>query len=133
MSDKEQALEKKVEELQETNINLRFNSVEEKLEKIEKLLEKSILTSEDANKIALQQISDASNRISALEEKQRNCPITSFRTELKRFGVETKFLRYLFSKPLVGVAILTAWIILVFVILAAYGPEAVTKVLTLFK
>lgn len=133
MSDKEQALEQQLKELQEANINLRFDSVEKELKDIKGLLERSIQTAEDANKIALKQITDVSARVASLEEKNRNCPITTYRVELKRFGAETKFLRYFFSKPLIGISILTGWIILVFILLAAYGPEAITKVITLFK
>ena len=120
----EKNLEQQVKELQEANINLRFNTVEKQLSKIEQLLEQYLIKAEENHTIALKNIEDTKNRVTVLEEKQRNC---------LRFGIETKFVRYLFNKPIVGTAILTGWIILVVFILVAFDIEPIIKLLTFFK
>lgn len=129
----EKDLEQKVEKLQEANINLRFNTVEKELLEIKSLLKESIQTAKKNHELALQNIEDTRNKVSILEEKQRNCPISAYKGELKRFGIETKFIRYLFKKTWVGVAITTIWIIIVILLLAAFGLEPILKLLTLFK
>lgn len=129
----EKDLEQKVEKLQEANINLRFNTVEKELLEIKSLLKESIQTAKKNHELALQNIEDTRNKVFILEEKQRNCPISAYKGELKRFGIETKFIRYLFKKTWVGVAITTIWIIIVILLLAAFGVEPILKLLTLFK
>ena len=129
----EKNLEQKIEELQEANINLRFNTVEKQLSKIEQLLEQYLIKAEENHTIALKRIDDTEKKIATLEEKQRNCPISTYKGELKRFGIETKFIRYLFKKTWVGVAITTAWIVIVILLLAAFGLEPILKLLTMFK
>lgn len=121
--------EQKVEKLQEANINLRFNTVEKELSEIKSLLKESIHTANLNHELALKNIEDSKARITILEEKQRNCPID----KLERFGIETKFIRYLFRKPWVGTVILTAWVIIVIILLAVFGVEPILKLLTLFK
>lgn len=125
----EKDLEQKVEKLQEANINLRFNTVEKELSEIKSLLKESIHTANLNHELALKNIEDSKARITILEEKQRNCPID----KLERFGIETKFIRYLFRKPWVGTVILTAWVIIVIILLAVFGVEPILKLLTLFK
>ena len=129
----EKDLEQKVEKLQEANINLRFNTVEKELLEIKSLLKESIQTAKKNHELALQNIEDTRNKVSILEEKQRNSPISAYKGELKRFGIETKFIRYLFKKTWVGVAITTIWIIIVILLLAAFRLEPILKLLTLFK
>ena len=129
----EKNLEQQVKELQEANINLRFNTVEKELSEIKSLLKESIQTAKENHELALQNIEDTRNKVSILEEKQRNCPISAYKGELKRFGIETKFVRYLFKKPIVGTAILTGWIILVVLILVAFDIEPIIKLLTFFQ
>lgn len=129
----EKNLEQQVKELQEANINLRFNTVEKELLEIKSLLKESIQTAKENHELALQNIEDTRNKVSILEEKQRNCPISAYKGELKRFGIETKFIRYLFKKPLIGIGMLTGWIILVIFILIAFDIEPIIKLLTYFK
>ena len=129
----EKNLEQQVKELQEANINLRFNTVEKQLSKIEQLLEQYLIKAEENHTIALKNIEDTKNRVTVIEEKQRNCPISTYKGELKRFGIETKFVRYLFKKPWVGVVVTTGWIIIVIILLAVFGIEPILKLLTLFK
>lgn len=129
----EKNLEQQVKELQEANINLRFNTVEKELLEIKSLLKESIQTAKKNHELALQNIEDTRNKVSILEEKQRNCPISAYKGELKRFGIETKFIRYLFKKPLIGIGMLTGWIILVIFILIAFDIEPIIKLLTYFK
>lgn len=126
-------LQQEVKSLQEANINLRFNTVEKQLSKIETLLEQYLIKAEDNHKLALQNIEDTKNRVTALEEKQRNCPIATYKGELKRFSIETKFLRFLFSKAWVGIVVTTIWIIVIVMLLAVFGPEPIIKLLTMFK
>ena len=125
----EKDLEQKVEKLQEANINLRFNTVEKELSEIKSLLKESIHTANLNHELALKNIDETKGRVTFLEEKQRNCPID----KLERFGIETKFIRYLFKKTWIGVAITTAWIVIVILLLAAFGLEPILKLLTLFK
>ena len=129
----EKNLEQQVKELQEANINLRFNTVEKQLSKIEQLLEQYLIKAEENHTIALKNIEDTKVRVTTLEEKYRNCPIFTYKGELKRFGIETKFIRYLFKKTWVGVAITTTWIIIVVLVLATFGVEPIIKLLTIFK
>ena len=129
----EKNLEQQVKELQEANINLRFNTVEKQLSKIEQLLEQYLIKAEENHTIAIKNIEDTKVRVTTLEEKYRNCPIFTYKGELKRFGIETKFIRYLFKKTWVGVAITTTWIIIVVLVLATFGVEPIIKLLTMFK
>ena len=129
----EKNLEQQVKELQEANINLRFNTVEKQLSKIEQLLEQYLIKAEENHTIALKSIEDTKDRVTVLEEKHRNCSISTYKGELKRFGIETKFVRYLFKKPWVGVVVTTGWIIIVIILLAVFGIEPIIKLLTLFK
>ena len=129
----EKNLEQQVKELQEANINLRFNTVEKQLSKIEQLLEQYLIKAEENHTIALKNIEDTKNRVTVLEEKNRNCPVSTYKGELKRFGIETKFVRYLFKKPIIGVAILTVWVILIVFVLVAFDIEPIIKLLTFFK
>ena len=129
----EKNLEQQVKELQEANINLRFNTVETQLSEIKDLLKESINKAELNHALALKNIDETKARVSILEEKHRNCPIAIYKGELKRFGIETRFVRYVFKKAWVGVAITTGWIVIVVILLAVFGVEPIIKLLTLFK
>ena len=133
MSEREQELEKKVEELQANNINIRFDNVEKQLTEIKTLLKEVIETGAANHKLALEKTEEVNKKVLVLEEKERNCPIGGLQRELRRYGNETKGLRYLFNKFWVGVLVLTLYITLIVIIVTAFGPEAITKILTLFK
>lgn len=126
MSDKEQILEKKVEELQETNINLRFNTVEDKLTKITELLENLTKTTGNNHEMLERRVRD-------LEDKQKNCPVTTLSRELKRYSLETKWTRLIYDKPWKWVVVQTITTFIIIVILAAFGVEPVLKLLTMFR
>jgi len=129
----EKDLRQEVKELQEANINLKFDSVEKQLSEIKTLLKESISKAELNHELAIKNIEDTKARVAVLEEKHRNCPIATYKGELKRFGIETKFLRYVFSNPWKGVLFLTLWVVLIVFILAVVGPDQVIKFVTLFK
>jgi len=132
MEGKEADLTKKVEELQESNINLRFNTVEKELLEIKTLLRESINKAELNHELALKNIDVVKGKITILEEKYRNCPINTYKSELKRYALETRFLRAVFTNPIKGTLALTAWITLVIVLLAAFGLEPLLKLIALF-
>ena len=73
----EKNLEQQVKELQEANINLRFNTVEKQLSKIEQLLEQYLIKAEENHTIALKSIEDTKDRVSILEESSKNFNILS--------------------------------------------------------
>ena len=126
MSDKEQSLEKKIEELQETNINLRFNTVENQLTKITNLLEDLTKTTGSNHEMLERRVRD-------LEDKQRNCPVTTLSREVKRYATETKWTRMIYDKPWKWVVIQFSITFIIIVIFAAFGIEPVLKLLTMFK
>ena len=126
MLDKEQTLEKKIEELQETNINLRFNTVEDKLTKITELLENLTKTTGNNHEMLERRVRD-------LEGKQKNCPVTTLSRELKRYSLETKWTRLIYGKPWKWVVVQTITTFIIIVILAAFGIEPVLKLLTMFR
>ena len=126
MLDKEQTLEKKIEELQETNINLRFNTVEDKLTKITELLENLTKTTGNNHEILEKRVRD-------LEDKQKNCPVTTLGRELKRYSLETKWIRLIYDKPWKWVVVQFSITFIIIVILAAFGVEPVLKLLTMFR
>lgn len=132
MGEKEADLTKKVEELQESNINLRFNTVEKELLEIKTLLKESINRMELNHELALKNIGAVKDKVAVLEEKYRNCPINTYKVELKRYASETSFLRAVFANPIKGVLALTAWIALVMILLAALGLEPLIKLIALF-
>lgn len=126
MSDKEQALEKEIKELQETHINLRFNTLEKQLIKITELLE-------DLTKTTGYNHEMIEKRVRDLEDKQKNCPVTTLGRELKRYSLETKWVRLIYDKPWKWVIVQFSITFIIIVILAAFGVEPVLKLLTMFR
>ena len=126
MSEKEQDLLEQVDKLKENNINLRFNTVEEKLTEISELLKKLTETT-GANYTLLEK------RVRDIEDKQKNCSVTTLSREVKRFSLETNFLRHLFKNPLWGIIALTTWIVIVVIVLVAFGFEPILKLVTMFR
>lgn len=133
MSEREQELEKRVEELQANTINIRFDNVEKQLTEIKTLLKEVIDTGAANHKLALEKTEVVAEKVRVLEDKERNCPVHGLKLEVRRFGNETKFLRYMFANPYVGITLLTFYISLIVILIAVFGPEALTKILTLFK
>lgn len=133
MSDTEKDLKNKIEELQETNINLRFDSVEKELKDIKELLAESIKTSQEANKLLQNEMKETKDRIIILEEKNRNCPIGTYRLELKRISNETKISRILFKNIWTTLITLLISNLISLILLAAAGLEPIIKLITLFK
>lgn len=131
MDDKELNYNKKIEELQESNINLRFNAVEKELLEIKMLLKDSIFKADKNNELALENIDNLKNRILILEEKDRNSPIQDIVKDVDKYHKETSFIRSLFKNPWKGVLLTTIWIIIIAVLTILFGPkeliEAVMK------
>lgn len=131
MDDKELNYNKKIEELQESNINLRFNAVEKELLEIKMLLKDSIFKADKNHELALENIDNLKNRILILEEKDRNSPIQDIVKDVDKYHKETSFIRSLFKNPWKGVLLTTIWIIIIAVLTILFGPkeliEAVMK------
>lgn len=131
MDDKELNYNKKIEELQESNINLRFNAVEKELLEIKMLLKDSIFKADKNHELALENIDNLKNRILILEEKDRNSPIQDIVKDVDKYYKETSFIRSLFKNPWKGVILTTIWIIIIAVLTILFGPkeliEAVMK------
>lgn len=131
MDDKELNYNKKIEELQESNINLRFNTVEKELLEIKMLLKDSIFKADKNHELALENIDNLKNKILILEEKDRNSPIQDIVKDVDKYYKETSFIRSLFKNPWKGVLLTTIWIIIIAVLTILFGPkeliEAVMK------
>jgi len=123
----------KIEKLQEDNLNLRFDKVEKELQDLSKLLTEWIHEQKEGNKTSSELINEISKRLLVVEEKHKNCPISAYRADVKKLAVETKFIRQMFAKPIVGIVVLTIWIAFIVMILALLGPESILKIISIIK
>jgi len=126
-------IEDKIEKLKEDNLNLRFDKVEKELQDLNKLLTDYIKDQKESNKSNADLIKEISDRLLLVEEKGRNCPIGEYRDNVKKLATGTKFIRQIFAKPAIGLILLTIWVIVVFVLLAAFGPDSILKLISIIR
>jgi len=126
-------IEDKIEKLKEDNLNLRFDKVEKELQDLNKLLTDYIKDQKESNKSNADLIKEISDRLLLVEEKGRNCPIGEYRDNVKKLATETKFIRQIFATPAIGLILLTIWVIIVFVLLAAFGPDSILKLISIIR
>ena len=126
-------IEDKIEKLKEDNLNLRFDKVEKELQDLNKLLTDYIKDQKESNKSNADLIKEISDRLLIVEEKGRNCPISEYRDNVKKLATETKFIRQIFTKPAIGLILLTVWIIIIFVLLTAFGPNSIFKLISIIR
>ena len=130
-------LELELREEKDKNINLRFDTMDKNFDDlrenvnlqftdIKTLLHKTI----DQNAVLVEELR---GRLNKVEERQRNCPITPIKLDMKRIAKETSFIRSLFSNPWKGALIVTFWIILIVTLVLIFGPTSVFETLLKLK
>jgi len=129
----EKDLREQLEEVKSQNINLRFDNVERELTEIKTLLKDYVLEIKTNREEALKITSALSERVTKVEECQRNCPIKVVKAELGRYSRETSFIRALFKNPWKGVLLTTLWIIVITILVVAFGPTAIFETLIKLK
>lgn len=136
-SERIEQLELELREEKDKNINLRFDTMDKNFEElrenvnlqftdIKALLNRTI----DQNGILVEELR---GRISKVEERQRNCPITPIKLDIKRFAKETSFIRALFSNAWKGSLVVTIWIIIIVTLVLVFGPSSVFEILLKLK
>lgn len=131
MEDK--TLKDKLEEAKEANLNLRFDNVEKQLTEIKDILRESNMLSKTEIEALKHSDLKLSERIAILEEHRRSCPIISVKQEVKRYGLETSFIRGLFKNPWKGLVIVSIFTIIVVTLVLLFGPEAIFQTLLKLK
>ena len=104
------------------NIDLKFQNLNQKMDEVIALLKDNV-KKHDQNK----------NSIKELEIRVQNCPIGAVKTELKRYGKETNFLRAVFKNAIIGTFVITLWIVFIFGLLITFGPDSLVEFLMKFK
>ena len=133
MSETEDKLKADLEKAKDINLNLRFDNVEKQLIEIKEILKESnILSKAEIEELKHSDLK-LSERIAILEEHRRFCPIISLKHEVKRYGLETSFVRGLFKNPWKGGVLLTLFIIIITTLILVFGPETVFQTLLKVK
>ena len=122
----EDELKNQLKEAEEKNINLRFDSMDKNIDTLKTSVNREFT---DIKTLLLKTIDNYTiiseelrGRVLKLEEKQRNCPITPVRLDLRRYSKDTAFVRLLFGNPWKVVVISTLWILLIVMLVIAFGP-----------
>ena len=116
------ALQEKLQVERDKNIELKFQNLEHKMDEIISLLRQNVQNNHTNSK-----------RIDKLEELQRNCPVKTVQTSVANLKKETSFIRSLFRTPVIGIVVLTFWILFIFGILLAFGPESLVSFMSNFR
>lgn len=122
MPEEKDRLQEQLQIERDRNIDLKFETLNNKLDEAITLLKENMVK-HDLNKESIRK----------LEERQRNCPVTVMKTEMKRYSKETSFLRGLFKNPIIGTMVVTLWIIFIFGLLITFGPDSLVEFLMKFK
>jgi Fe2+ transport system protein B len=150
---KEQLEETKaqLEQVKTENLNLRFDKVEQELTDvkteltdikslIKEYVNESRINREEYKKGQaqlreeyLQGQKNLEERILSLEETRRNCPVKVVKHELGRYSRETVFIRGLFKNVWKGILISTLYIVVVIILVIAFGPNAIFEGLMKLK
>ena len=131
MEDK--TLKDKLEEAKEANLNLRFDNVEKQLIEIKEILKESNILSKAEIESLKNSDLKLSERIAILEEHRRSCPIISLKHEVKRYGLETSFIRGVFKNPWKGLIITGVFIIIIVTLVLVLGPRVIFETLLKLK
>ena len=115
-------LQEQLQAERDKNIDLKFQNLNMKMDEVIALLKDNV-KKHDQNR----------DSIKELESKFQNCPIGAVQTELKKYGKETNFLRALFKNVIVGVFVITLWIMFIFGLLITFGPDSLVEFLMKFK
>jgi hypothetical protein len=123
--DEEKDLREQLEIVKSQNINLRFDTVEKELTEIKNLLKDYVLEIKNNREEALAIAKLLDNRVTKLEEGQRNCPVKVMKAELHRYSRETSFLRGMFKNPWKGAILLSLWIAIITILVVSFGPSGI--------
>lgn len=115
-------LQEQLQAERDKNIDLKFQNLNTKMDEVIALLKDNV-KKHDQNR----------DSIKELESKFQTCPIGVVETELKKYGKETNFLRALFKNVIVGVFVITLWIMFIFGLLITFGPDSLVEFLMKFK
>jgi hypothetical protein len=129
----EKDLREQLEEAKSQNINLRFDTVEKDLTEIKDLLKNYVLEIKNNREEAIKITKLLDGRVIRLETAHDHCPIKVVKAELGRYSRETSFVREMFKNPWKGIILLTLWIIIVVVLVVAFGPAALFEGLMKLK
>lgn len=123
MTPEEKELQEKLQIERDKNIELKFQNLDEKMDKMIALLE------QNSNKY-----DETSIRLTQVEEKQRNCCVGTLKREMHRIRNETSAVRSFGKSPRgywgTHIAVTFGLLVAFFLLLAAIGTEGIIKILT---